>query len=137
MVDSELLQRRLERLDEYLIILQRLSQYTYGEFIADPERYGSAERFLELSIQLIDDMGNHVVAAERLGRVEAAADIPRLLHDHGIVDDALADCPAAMIGFRNVLAHEYMEIDRRQVYENLTQRLDDFGQFRRVFGRML
>ena len=61
MVDRELLQRRLERLDEYLAILRRLQRYTLDQFLADPERYGSAEVFLQLAIELLDDPGSHKV----------------------------------------------------------------------------
>ena len=137
MVDAELLQRRLERLDQYLRILQRLARYGRDEFLADPEKYGSAERFLELSIQLTVDMGNHVVAAERAGRVQTSGDIPVLLRDHGLVDTELARRWARMIGFRNILAHEYMDIDRAQVYQNLTTRLGDLEALRRVFVGLL
>ncbi len=72
MVDRELLKRRLDRLEEYLSILERLRSYSYEEFISNPERYGSAERFLQLSIELLNDLGNHVIADERLGAVESA-----------------------------------------------------------------
>ena len=137
MVDAEVVQRRLEKLDEYLRILRRLARYTQDEFISDPERYGSAERFLELSIKLIADLGNHVVASESLGRVQATADIPRILQDNKIVGPELAETWTQMIGFRNVLAHEYMEIDRSQVYRILTSRLTDLEALRRVFVGLL
>ena len=77
MIDRELLKRRLDRLEEYLSILERLRSYSYEEFVFNPERYGSAERFLQLSIELLNDLGNS--ADERLGAVESAADVPRLL----------------------------------------------------------
>ncbi|HJP29102.1 MAG TPA: DUF86 domain-containing protein [Candidatus Latescibacteria bacterium] len=137
MVDRELLQRRLERLEEYLVILRRLAAYSYEEFIANPERYGSAERFLQLSIELIDDMGNHVVADEELGAVAKTTDVPDRLAEHGLVDADLASRWATMIGFRNILVHEYMEIDRRLVHEHLRERLGDFDELRLAFVRLL
>jgi hypothetical protein len=48
-VRAEVLRKRLNKLDEYLTILTGLRRYTFEEFIADPERYGSAERFLQLA----------------------------------------------------------------------------------------
>jgi uncharacterized protein YutE (UPF0331/DUF86 family) len=137
MVDRELIQRRLERLEEYQQILERLSRYTFEEFSTDPERYGSTERFLQLSIELVDDLGNHVVSDESLGAVARATDVPRRLAEHGYLDADLADRWVAMIGFRNILVHEYMAIDRRLVHDLLTQRLGDFEALRRVFARLL
>ena len=45
MVRVEVLRKRLNKLDEYLRILTRLQRYSFEEFMADPERYGSVERF--------------------------------------------------------------------------------------------
>ena len=42
-----------------------------------------------------------------------------------------------MIGFRNVLVHEYLDIDRRIVYDILQTRLRDFEALRRVFAQFL
>jgi uncharacterized protein YutE (UPF0331/DUF86 family) len=136
-VDAEVVQRRLERLDEYLTILERLRGYSYEAFVADPEHYGSAERFLQLSIELVNDLGNHVVADEGLGAVAVTADIPRLLAEQGMLTQELVDRWVRMIGFRNILVHEYLEIDRRLVYEHLRDRLGDFAALRRVFAGLL
>ena len=137
MVDKEIVRRRLAQLDEYLGILRRSSSYSYEEFIGDPERYGSAERFLQLSIELVTDIGNHVVSDEGLGEVATYADVPRRLAAAGKIDADLADGWARMIGFRNVLVHEYLEIDRREVHRNLTESLDDFEALKRAFAALL
>ena len=42
-----------------------------------------------------------------------------------------------MIGFRNVLVHEYLDIDRMIVYDVLQNRLGDLEALRRVFARFL
>ena len=137
MVDAELVKRRLQRLDEYVEILKRLRRYSSEEFLGEPERYGSAERFMQLSIELINDLGNHVVADDGLGTVAVSADVPRLLASHGILDTALAEQWVKMIGFRNILVHEYLNIDRRLVYETLGDNLEDFDRLRSVFAGLL
>ena len=67
MVRPDVIRKRLEKLDEYLAILRQLQKYSYDEFVSNPERYGSAERFLQLAIESINDLGNHVVAESGLG----------------------------------------------------------------------
>lgn len=42
-----------------------------------------------------------------------------------------------MIGFRNMLVHEYIDIDRRIVYDVLQRHLDDLEAFRSLFARFL
>ena len=51
MVDREVVSRRLHSLDESLKILGELRLYSLEEFLASPERYGSAERFLQISLE--------------------------------------------------------------------------------------
>ena len=62
MVKREVIHKRLKRLDEYLSILYSLQKYDYDKFIANPELYGSTERFLHLAIEAINDLGNHWIA---------------------------------------------------------------------------
>ena len=137
MVDREVVRRRLQRLDEYLGFLARLGEYSRDELLSEPERYGAAERFLQLAIEALCDMGNHVVADEGLGSVEAYGDIPRLLAKAGILDGTQSEQWVRMIGFRNILVHEYLEIDREVVYQVLQERVGDLSDLRQVFARYL
>lgn len=78
MVKAEVIRKRLRNLDEYLRILDRLQRYDFDTFISDPEHYGSAERFLHLAIEAINDMGNHVVADDDLGETDGTVIFPFL-----------------------------------------------------------
>ncbi len=137
MVRPEVLQRRLRKLDEYLEILRRLQRYRFEEFIEDPERYGSAERFLQLAIEALLDMGNHIIADLGLGEVRWYSDIPAILAERAGLEPELKEKWIRMIGFRNILVHEYMEVDRRIVYEILQSNLDDLERLRRFFAAFL
>ncbi len=137
MVNTEIVRRRLDQLSEYLEILDHYRAYSLEEFLADPERYGSAERFLQLAVEVILDVGNHIVADEQLGRVEKSRDVASLFLSKGFIDDQLAQKWLRMIGFRNILVHEYAELDRRIVYKVLCEQLDDFLALKKVFTGFL
>ncbi len=137
MVRPEVIRRRLQKLDEYLEILRRLQEYSFEQFVQDPERYGSAERFLQLAIETLIDMGNHVIAEFGLGRVDSYRDIPVLLEEHGYIDEEARETWIEMIGFRNILVHDYTELDREIVYRVLQQGLEDIAALRRAFAQFL
>jgi len=137
MVRPEVIGKRLSKLEEYLRILGKLGCYSLDEFISEPERYGSAERFLQLAIEALTDMGNHVIADENLGSVDHAGDIPRLLAEHGYLEAVQRDKWTRMIGFRNILVHDYLDIDRRIVHAALQGDLGDINDLMRVFARLL
>lgn len=137
MVRVEVIRKRLRKLDEYLAILAGLRGYTFEEFVADPEHYGSTERFLQLAIEALTDLGNHVIADLQLGTVDWYSDIPRLLNEAGYIDLETRENWIRMIGFRNVLVHDYLEVDRKLVYEVMQERLGDFEVLRGVFAALL
>jgi uncharacterized protein YutE (UPF0331/DUF86 family) len=137
MIKVEVLRRRLNKLDAYIDILRRLSRYDLQAFLSDPEHYGSAERFLQLAIETLNDMGSHVVIDLQLGMVESYRDIPRILVEHEYLSSELGDIWIRMVGFRNILVHDYLEIDRKLVYGVLQENLEDLAALRRVFARWL
>ena len=107
MLRAEVLRQRLSKLEEYLAILERLRGYGLEDFLADPERYGSAERFLQLSIEALSDMAGHLIAERNLGLVQQSRDLPRLLREHSYIDqdtrgtldpdDRFPQCPRARL----------------------------------------
>lgn len=137
MVRAEVIRKRLNKLDEYLLILCGLQKYSFEEFIGDPEHYGSAERFLQLGIEAIMDMGNHVIAELALGVVNWYSDIPAILAERGYINADLKEKWIQMIGFRNTLVHEYVDIDRGIVYDVLQHRLGDIEALKQVFAQFL
>lgn len=137
MVRKEVLRKRLNKLEEHLEILHHLQRYDFETFTNDPERYGSAERFLHLTIEALTDIGNHIIADLALGTVNSYRDIPQILAEREYIEPELAATWIKMIGFRNVLVHEYLEIDRRIVYDMLQTRLRDLETLQRVFTQFL
>ncbi len=68
---------------------------------------------------------------------EAARDIPRLLRAHGYLDPDLEARWVKMIGFRNILVHDCLEVDRERVWTVLQEDLEDVRALARVFARFL
>jgi uncharacterized protein YutE (UPF0331/DUF86 family) len=137
MVRPEILRKRMNKLDEYLKVLRQLQRYEREEFLSEPEHYGSAERFLHLSIEALLDMGNHVIADENMGVVDWYSDVPKLFASKGFISSDLCEKWIRMIGFRNTLVHEYIDIDRAIVFEILQNGLEDIEQLKRVFAGFL
>lgn len=137
MVRREVVEKRLRKLDEYLAILRELRQIPRDVFLRDPLKYGSAERFLQLAIEAVNDIGSHLVADLGLGSVDWYRDVPQRLYDAGYIDQEMREQWIRMIGFRNILVHDYLDVDRDQVYEVLQKHLEDFERLRDVFVKFL
>ena len=137
MVRPEVLRKRLNKLDEYLSILDELRQVNREAFNTQPQLYGSAERFLHLAIETVLDVGNHIIADENLGVINHYSDIPNILADNGYISAELAQRWIRMIGFRNILVHDYLDIDRDIVYGVLQSDLADFETLKQAFAQFL
>ena len=137
MVRVEIIRKRMNRLDDYLTFLKKLQRYSFKEFTADPERYGSAERFLHLAIEALIDMGNHVIADSGLGVVNWYSDIPKIMAEKEFISSELEEKWISMIGFRNTLVHEYIDIDRKIVYDVLQNNIQDLEALKRAFAHFL
>ncbi len=137
MVRHEVISKRLRKLDEYLSILHGLSRYSYEEFINDPEHYGSVERFLQLALETIADIGNHIISDLDLGEVAWLRDIPSILAEKGHITREMEEKWIRMIGFRNILVHDYLDIDRRTVFDVLQNNLKDFEIIKKSFAQFL
>jgi len=137
MVRVEIIRKRLNKLDEYLSILYKLQKYTVEEFMADPEHYGSTERFLHQAIETVIDMGNHVIADLELGVVNWYSDIPTILEEKSYINQSIKEKWIRMIGFRNTLVHEYIDIDLQIVYDVLQNNIKDLEELKQVFAQFL
>lgn len=76
-------------------------------------------------------------AALELGVVNQSRDLPARFREHGYIDSSLEERWIRMIGFRNILVHDYLDVDRSVVYGVLQHNLNDLHELRRVFARFL
>ena len=122
------IERRLERLNECLLKLEPLKTKTSDEFSSDPYLKDIVERNLEVAAQACIDIANRIISMEQLKKPLDAYGSIEMLGKVGILPQTLADRLAPIAGFRNILVHEYLEIDWNEVLHNL-QRMGDLHDF--------
>lgn len=110
---------RLRDLERYVQQLRRFQSYRYNEIENDLEKIWAIEHGLQVSIQIIIDVGNHILASIGENQVEDYTDVLGKLGQRNILPPQFAAEIQGMAGFRNLLVHRYTEIDLRQVYDVL------------------
>ena len=83
------------------------------------------------------DIGNHILAHSKAKAPEEYRDIFVLLGEERILPDALASKMAPLAGLRNLLVHDYLEVDSARIYGFLQKDLDDFKTFAYYIGQYL
>ncbi len=135
MVRIEVLKKRIDKMDECLELLQKYQAISLDEFITTPEHYLSVERLLQLAVEASLDMGNHVIADLNLGHADWGSQVPDILADKGLISRELAETWIKMIGLRNILVHDYLEINHTTIYSILQNQLKDITTLREFFSR--
>jgi len=69
-----------------------------------------------------------VVSLKSLGYPKSYADCVRLLRDADVLPEALAGNLVKAVGLRNILVHDYLEVDDGELLQSLDQ-LDDLRAF--------
>jgi len=124
---------KFQKLDEYLSNLSQLKKEIKNEqdFLNDFHLYGLAERYLQLSCQIVLDVVDLLIIGEGFKKPEDRYESISLLYNRGIVSENTASKLQGISGFRNILVHEYGEIDRKKVYEVLQNQVKDLEEFKK------
>ncbi|MEW6172125.1 MAG: DUF86 domain-containing protein [Bacillota bacterium] len=130
MVDRKTVERRLLKLEQSLRKLEELSRISWDEYRKDEGLRDRVERNLQIAAQVCIDIGSHVIADRGFRPPYGYGDIFTILREEGLLPESLAGTMRQIAGFRNILVHDYLEIDQRIVYESLKS-LDDFKRFAR------
>jgi uncharacterized protein YutE (UPF0331/DUF86 family) len=124
------IEERLAKLDGVLTLLQSLQGLDGAALRADPIKLSAAERGLQVAIECLLDIGNHILSALCQERPRTYTDVIDALGAHGVLPREFAERVRPLAGLRNRLVHLYLTVDPNQIAEHLT-RLDDFREFAR------
>jgi len=137
MVRKAVLESRLERVREYLDILDAVLKFDEKIFLSDPFIYSTAERNLQLVIEALIDIGNHIISDCGYPKPETYAEVFHVLRDKEVLQEDLFNEIDGMTSFRNLLVHDYLRIDRKQVYQLLKTRLSALKKLSGVYAELI
>jgi len=94
------------------------------------------ERNLEVAAQACIDIANRIISMEQQEKPRDAYGAIEMLGNVGVLPREFAQSLAPIAGLRNILVHEYLEIDWNEVLRNLL-RLEDLYNFMEHVKRWL
>lgn len=128
---------KLERLAEYVGYLRDIQRVNKKSFVSDYHFYGLAERYLQLAIESMLDIGKLIILSESLQRPENNQEIFDVLYGNKILSRSTIGVLGGIVGFRNILVHDYEKINRDIVYQQLKKNLSTFERFQKDIGKFL
>ncbi|ETX00883.1 MAG: hypothetical protein ETSY1_09545 [Candidatus Entotheonella factor] len=128
MIDRERILSRIDHLQQYLRDLSTIVPPTF-EAYQGVEKRRACERLLQLAIEAMTDICGILVAGSRLGLPAEALDMFEKLREAAVITPETVTTLRRMRGFRNILVHEYTQVDDQIVYHIASERLGDFEVF--------
>ena len=130
MVDRELVLRKIAEVEQYLQQLADYRQIDLESYQHDWKTQRIVERTLHLTIEACMDLADHIVADRRLRVPDTGGATFEILAEAEVLSPDLGKALARMVGFRNILVHDYARLDPTIVLQVLRTDITDIERFR-------
>lgn len=138
MVDAEVVTRRLLVLNDALSQLAGRSDAITAESLrGDPLLRAAVERWMQVAIEACVDLAYHVIADAGWVPTDSARGAFLRLAEHHVIAAELASRLGLAAGLRNILVHEYAEVDLVILAAAARDGLSDLRQLGASIGRLL
>jgi len=126
MTDAALVAKKLRRIE---ICLADLATVDVVRIASDRREERFAEHTLQIAIQAAIDVAAHIVSDNALGDPASNHALFHLLAQHGWLPAEQVPLLSRMVGFRNVIVHEYETVDVALVREVVEHHAGDLRGF--------
>jgi uncharacterized protein YutE (UPF0331/DUF86 family) len=129
MVDEDVFIDKLQYVNRYTDDLERMRGMSKEQYMEDMVTQRAVERTLMNLIQACIDLTQHVRSSEDLSPSGTAKQEVEALGNADVISQETQTRLEEAVGFRNVLAHRYGDVDHEIVYETLHDDLHWFKRF--------
>jgi uncharacterized protein YutE (UPF0331/DUF86 family) len=128
MTNKQIIKAHIESIYENLAMLDELKAMPIKQFISDTKTIKLCEHCLLLAIQGLLDICHYIIANNNLPRPKDNREAILILGMQKVIPTDFAEKIAPMANLRNLLIHEYLEINPGLIHKNI-QEIEDFRTF--------
>jgi uncharacterized protein YutE (UPF0331/DUF86 family) len=125
MVNRNVLLGKIEYINGHLARVQQYRKLRFEHFIDDRNIQDIIEYNLFQAVNHLIAMMEHIVVDENYGLPQSAADAAVILKTKKVLTLKDVELIRKMIGFRNVVGHDYIHLDKKIVYGIMTKGIKD------------
>ena len=123
------IQRKFALLDKQLVELQNHTKNVdFDRFKNNWAMRSMSERALQVMVEIVIDVAERIIALENAGPTATAVEAIGRLVELNVLKSTQPYND--MVRFRNLIVHQYEEIDPAIIYDIIKNKLDNFRQFR-------
>lgn len=129
MVDAPRVSVLLNRIRDEVAALRRVGARSNEDLFGDEDALPAAKYRLIVAIEAMTDVADHIIASEGLRPSTSFADSFVSIGEGAWIEPGLAGKLAEAARFRNLLVHQYGDVDDARVVAILRSRLDDVDAY--------
>lgn len=135
--DPDVIREKLSLIEESLGTLDSLGKVTAQRLAEDLVVAAAVERLLTRVVDLAVDVNSHV-ASSLLGRHPGEyAESFHMASTAGLLSADLAERFVGSVGMRNVIVHQYTELDRRIVAAAVSETIEGYREYVSAVARFV
>ena len=129
MVNIDVIKRRLNQLSTSLNKIERFKDISLEEFLNDDIIQDVVEYNLFIAINMMIDIATHIVVDNNMGNPETLGGAFAILNKQKHLSEDESKTYLNMVGLRNILSHEYVNIDKKMIYDIMKNNLIDIKKY--------
>jgi len=129
MINQLFIREKLDKIKVYYQELEDILKYSLKEIKADHIKYHAAERLLQLIVDEMLDVNNHLILKLDLESPDDFQSTFKILAEGKILPEEFAQKIAPVVGLRNRLVHRYEKIDLDFTIKQIIKEKEDFKKY--------
>ena len=129
MVNNSILYKKITYIKFNIDRLKSKQYISQKEFLNNFDIRESVLLNLQQAIQGCIYISTHIIADNSWGTPGSTSDIFYILEKHKIIPSSMVEIMVKMCGFRNLIVHQYSDINYNIVYTIYQNQLIDFDEF--------
>lgn len=128
-LDNDRLLEKMDELEKYLRELEEYLPEEEEDYLNSGLTKRACERAFQLASENLLDICNLIISEKGFGIPTDSKDCIRKLAENGVIPESLSTRLEELVGFRNLLVHQYGRVDDSKAYTYLNVELKDFYEF--------
>lgn len=125
----EQINRRIERIREYIKLLRKMEDECEDRFLIDPLYRGAILHYLYLTADSSVSLAEIVIKCKNLRTPQSYSEAIDILGENEIIPGDFAYSFARIASLRNFLAHDYERIDHKRICKEALKKLVDVERY--------
>ncbi|MCG8514897.1 MAG: DUF86 domain-containing protein [Halanaerobiales bacterium] len=134
-IDRGKVESRIYYIKQNLEKLYKLRGLAQQDFLRDYRNHDAAKYNLQVIIEALIDIGNHIISRKKLPIPDSNADTFRILSQNGIIPVEKLSRYEAMAKFRNMVVHLYQDINEEEIFHIIKNDLSDIEYFIEIIAK--